>query len=216
MVKGYFPHKFNIPENQSYVGKLPEKEYFAPDAMKPDDHEEFNEWYKSHNDDHFDFLVELKKYCDQDVNILAQGCRKLRKMFLNIENIDPFQYVTIASLCMNLYRSKYMPENTIGVVDTKPKVENHSENSIAWLKFLQHKHNVNIQHALNGGQVSLPDIGKVDGFCEENNTVYEFQGCYWHGCKKHFSGSPRTPREPRTPSTPREPRDPRTPRNPMQ
>ena len=23
---------------------------------------------------------------------------------------------------------------------------------------------------------------KVDGFCEETNTVYEFEGCFWHGC----------------------------------
>ena len=23
---------------------------------------------------------------------------------------------------------------------------------------------------------------KVDGFCEETNTVYKFEGCLWHGC----------------------------------
>ena len=23
---------------------------------------------------------------------------------------------------------------------------------------------------------------KVDGFCEKTNTVYEFYGCFWHGC----------------------------------
>ena len=23
---------------------------------------------------------------------------------------------------------------------------------------------------------------KVDGFCEETNTVYEFEGCLWQGC----------------------------------
>ena len=23
---------------------------------------------------------------------------------------------------------------------------------------------------------------KVHGFCEETNTVYEFEGCFWHGC----------------------------------
>ena len=43
----------------------------------------------------------------------------------------------------------------------------------------------NIQHALNGGEKALT-IGdktyKVDGFCEETNTVYEFYGCFWHGC----------------------------------
>ena len=27
---------------------------------------------------------------------------------------------------------------------------------------------------------------KVDGFCEETNTVYEFYGCFWHGCPKCY------------------------------
>ena len=27
--KGYFPHKFNTPENQEYVGLLPDKEYYG-------------------------------------------------------------------------------------------------------------------------------------------------------------------------------------------
>ena len=23
---------------------------------------------------------------------------------------------------------------------------------------------------------------KVNGFCEKTNTIYEFDGCLWHGC----------------------------------
>ena len=23
---------------------------------------------------------------------------------------------------------------------------------------------------------------KVDGYCEETKTIYQFHGCYWHGC----------------------------------
>ena len=49
------------------------------------------------------------------------------------------------------------------------------------------KDNINIQHALNGGEVNIKDIGKVDGYCKDNNTCYEFQGCFWHGCKKCYS-----------------------------
>ena len=30
--------------------------------------------------------------------------------------------------------------------------------------------------------VSFQSTVKVDGFCEETNTVYEFEGCFWHGC----------------------------------
>ena len=48
---------------------------------------------------------------------------------------------------------------------------------------------VNIQHALNGSEKKLTidnKTYKVDGFCEENNTVYEFYGSFWHGCPKCF------------------------------
>jgi len=27
----------------------------------------------------------------------------------------------------------------------------------------------------------IPEIGRVDGFCKETNTVYEFHGDFWHG-----------------------------------
>lgn len=70
MLKGYFPHKFNIPENQSYVGKVPGEEYFAPGAMKPEEYKDFKKWYDEHKDDNFDFQVELEKYCDQCVHIV--------------------------------------------------------------------------------------------------------------------------------------------------
>lgn len=31
------------------------------------------------------------------------------------------------------------------------------------------------------GEYYIPGVGKVDGFCKETNTVYEFHGDYWHG-----------------------------------
>ena len=31
LVKSFFPHKFNRPENFSYVGKYPDKEFYSPE-----------------------------------------------------------------------------------------------------------------------------------------------------------------------------------------
>ena len=31
--KGYFCHKFNIPQNQLYVGPYPAKDYYMPEVM---------------------------------------------------------------------------------------------------------------------------------------------------------------------------------------
>jgi len=70
----------------------------------------------------FDFQKEFLEYCDSDVDILRRGCLELRKQFLEIADIDPFQYITIASVCMGIYRSKYLQPNTIGVIkDTQKK-----------------------------------------------------------------------------------------------
>ena len=38
-----------------------------------------------------------------------------------------------------------------------------------------------IQHTLNVGEKSLPDTHyKLDGYCKETNTVYEYHGCVFH------------------------------------
>ena len=79
-----------------------------------------------------------------------------------------------------------MPDNEIGVVKDVTRGETYSKISIAWLDWLSAKDGENIKHALNGGEKTFP-FGKVDGFCKESETVYEFQGCFWHGCEKCFS-----------------------------
>ena len=108
---------------------------------------------------------------------------KLREDFSQLENIDPLRYITIASVCMTIYRSNYIPKKTIAIVPEYTKTDNFSQMSIMWLNYVSN--GVNIQHALNGGEKELT-IGnktyKVDGFCEETNIVYEFYGCFWHGC----------------------------------
>jgi len=44
-----------------------------------------------------------------------------------------------------------------------------------------------IQHAGNGGEKKIQYIkGTVDGYCEETKTVYEYQGCFYHGCENCY------------------------------
>ena len=41
------------------------------------------------------------------------------------------------------------------------------------------KNGTNIQHALNGGEYGIPELGYfVDGYDKENNIVYEFDEAY--------------------------------------
>jgi len=116
------------------------------------------------------------------VDILRRGCLELRRL---IANIDPFQYITIASVCQAIYRNLFLPKNTIAIYNENP-TDNYSIKSIKWLKYISQKCKINIRHACNGGEVAININGKtlkVDGYCEETETIYQFHGCYYHGCR---------------------------------
>ena len=183
--KGCFPHYFNKECNKNYVGPMPSKKHYGYNQMKPDERAKFSKWYNDcvSENYNFDFKKEILEYCQSDVDILRRGIMKLREDFIQLENIDALHYITIASICMTIYCSNYMPTKTIAIVPEYAKADNFSKMSIMWLNYVSNGNS--IKHALNGGEKELA-IGnktyKVDGFCEETNTVYEFYGCFWHGC----------------------------------
>ena len=122
--KGFFPHYFNTSENQDYIGPYPPPEMYGIDAMKPSTREEFLKWYESIKENRFHFRKEIRDYCKSDVDIMQRACIELRRLFLDLtrteieeeegklvmKGIDPFQYLTIASVCMAMYQFKFMEE----------------------------------------------------------------------------------------------------------
>ena len=48
-----------------------------------------------------------------------------------------------------------------------------------WIDWLIHDQNLEIQSAFHGGEKKIGPY-KVDGFCSNLNTVFEFYGDYWH------------------------------------
>jgi len=111
--KGYFPHFFNKTKNQNYVGPMPDVSFYGVDTMDKTTREKFMEGYTEKVKENyvFDFQKEFVEYCEADVNILRKGCIELRKQFLEIADIDPFQYITIASVCMGIYRAHYIADD---------------------------------------------------------------------------------------------------------
>ncbi|QYB17568.1 hypothetical protein PV-S19_0204 [Pacmanvirus S19] len=69
------------------------------------------------------------------------------------------------------------------------EMKGYSRKQINWLDMISKKDKIKIQHAESGGEYVIPNCGKrrADGFCKETNTIYEFHGCYYHGCPKHFT-----------------------------
>ena len=133
--KGYFPHYFNKECNKNYIGSIPSKKHYGYNQIKSDERTKFLKWYDDPVSENyvFDFQKEILKYYPSDVDILRRGIMKLREDFIQLENIDPLRYITIASVCMTIYRSNYMPKKTIAIVPKSVKTDNFSKMSIVWL-----------------------------------------------------------------------------------
>lgn len=69
----------------------------------------------------------------------------------------------------------------------------YSQMAIEWLEYVEQKEEIKIQHAENIGEYQMPNTKyKVDGYCEETNTVYEFHGDYWHGNPELYEAEDET------------------------
>lgn len=233
--------------------------------MSTKERQDFLTWHneKVESNETFDFAREILEYCSSDVDILRQACLKFRNILMNITGkhevifdedlpetklmggVDSFQHITIASVCMQVFKTKFLQEDwrvkvrndgkltdwlparrlqgdffiyfnetwvtgkelqnqdcvieesefvsspisQIPSVGYGPFLGQYSDISIKWLCWMQEDHyrktgnKIYIRHALNEGEIRLPGTRyMLDGFCLETNTVYEFNGCYWHGC----------------------------------
>ena len=184
LCKGYFPHMFNKDENQNYIGPIPCQNDYGVNFMKPGEREAFMAWHDEQvaNNYRYDFREEIIKYCRSDVDILRKCCLLYREMFRKETDIDPFnKALTIASYCQEVYRTNFLKKDTIAIFNNDRQLKIKQSNvAVKWLSYISEKEDLCIQHARNGGEKRFGDYS-LDGYCEETQTVYEFQGCFWHG-----------------------------------
>ena len=184
LCKGYFPHMFNKDENQNYVGPIPCQNDYGVNFMKPGERDAFIAWHDEQvaNNYRYDFREEIIKYCRSDVDILRKCCLLYREMFRKETDIDPFnKALTIASYCQEVYRTNFLKKDTIAIFnnDRQWKIK-QSNVAVTWLSYISEKEDLYIKHVRNGGEKRVEPYS-LDGYCEETNTAYEFQGCFWHG-----------------------------------
>lgn len=185
--KGYFPHFFNVQANQNYRGPIPEAKYYGVETMKEKNYNEFMEWYNEMVAQSyvFDFQSEFLKYCKMDVTILRQACIAFRTLFLRLGNVCPFaEAMTIASACSLLFRRNFLKKDSIAVLPKNGYRASgtFSRKSIEWLLYIEKNLERKICHAGRQKEVRLPEGYLVDGFDPVDNTVYQYHGCFWHGC----------------------------------
>ena len=215
LCKGYFPHKFNLPDDddndyQNYVGPIPALDYYMPETMSPEDRQAFETWHQEQRDQGvaFNFKQELLAYCESDVRLLKQGCLTFKRLFEDLTGFNPFEHITIASACNRDLRMNRMIPNSIASEPTRGWKKNNINQSLPalhWLTWCDHQlrqralqdlnpddllagaypdhHRQYVQHVRNEGEYKIPGTQiHVDGYCPDTHTVYEFQGCFTHGC----------------------------------
>tara|TARA_R110000803_G_scaffold70074_1_gene132774 strand:- start:813 stop:4511 length:3699 start_codon:yes stop_codon:yes gene_type:complete len=134
--KGFFPHWFNIKENRNYIGPMPDKKFFRCNGFKSGERKEFLKWYDNKIKENYvwDQAKEMRDYCISDVDILRKCLITFRELYLKIADIDPLQYLTIAGVCMAIYKYHFidtsfperwneLEENIIDSVDTEEVAE---------------------------------------------------------------------------------------------
>ena len=194
--KGYFPHFYNTPENWNHNGDLPESKYYGESQMSQAERDLFHVWYEDQLSQgvQFNMQIELAKYCAQDVEILAESCLAFRRLLMTeADGCDPFTYVTLASVCNAVYKHMFMPPNSIGRVPSSGYFNSrYSSEAIEWLEYVRLSI-PNIKHAGNSRGEKM--IGKfhVDGYDEFSKTVYEYYGCFYHGCNRCFDSTVKNP-----------------------
>ena len=186
--KGYFPHKFNHPDHQNYVGPIPALDYYIPETMSPEGKQALETWHQEQRDKVFDFKKELVKYCKSDVRLLKQGCLTFKRLFETLTGFNPFDHITIASACNRDLRMNRMIPNSIASEPVRGWCNhiNYSKVALEWLTWCAQQQQ-SLQHARNAGEYCIPGTNfHVDGFDASTNTIYEFHGCFWHGCPRCF------------------------------
>jgi len=155
--------------------------------MSEGERREFLAWYDKEKVV-FDNRHVLEQYCQDDVTVLRQACRVFRREFLAIGNIEVFlEALTIASACNKVLRKKFLKPDTIGLIPSGGYSANrrYSKKALMWLLYMERTDGCRIQYARNGREFRPPEFPhySVDGYCAETRTIYEFLGCYFHGCK---------------------------------
>ena len=149
----------------------------------------------------FDLQEELLAYIS-DVDILKRCCVQFRELFMQVTStgpgecgVDPFQKcITIASACNLVFRRNFLAKDTIAVLPPNGynASDKQSKKAMTWLRWISRQQGVHIQHAQNGGEMHIGKY-KMDGISEEGRTVYEFNGCFWHGCPKCYNAETNHP-----------------------
>ncbi|CAB3982341.1 DNA polymerase [Paramuricea clavata] len=193
IAKGFHPYHFT---DLTYVGPMVGLEYFEPPAEGTPERTKFDKWYRVQCLKTYIFKEAIYYYCRLDVDILRQGCIIFARLIKNITGVFPFYDKTchtIAGLALKIYRSNFLVKDTIGQIPAKGYGTQVKQSVIAlyWLREVENElaeSDYFLQSNLSvDGETQI--MGRyVDGYCESTRTIYQFHGCFYHGCQQCYEG----------------------------
>ena len=105
MLIGYFPVLFN---DIGYKGKLPAFKLWGNIS-----HKEYNSMLSAYSKKQWSFIEESLNYCRIDCIALFEVLTSFNELVFQQFDVNIHKSLTLPSLAMRVYKSKYMPENTI-------------------------------------------------------------------------------------------------------
>jgi hypothetical protein len=192
--KTFFPYKFVTPKTLHWRGILPPIDWYEPNHMKEDDRLDFFKFYEQQKEKykHKIFVLKdvMREYCKQDVKVLARCMEEFRKLIYEKTSFDPFEHdLTLAGICLRDFIYNHLKPHTIGVIPAKGyfTCSNQSYKAFDYLNFQNYLLKTDIQTAKHPlGEYTLGQY-KLDGICHREKIVFDFHGCYFHGCQTCFN-----------------------------
>jgi len=193
--KTFFPYSLLTKDDMNYRGCLPSIEKYEINNLRVSERDEFFEFYNKQKikfqNREFVLKHELYLYCRQDVKVLAICMEKFRFLIKQETKFDPFaRDITLASVCLRDFITNHLNKHTLGIIPARGyfKCSNQSAAALDYLNYTAQKRNIKIRHAKNHKDSEFK-LGpySIDGICFEKKILFEFHGCYYHGCPECFS-----------------------------
>jgi hypothetical protein len=123
---------------------------------------------------------ELKEKSRKEFVDKSNTVHKNKYSYFNTDYINSITKIKVT--CKSHGDFEITPNNHLRGKGCPKCFNKYSKPSIQWLKYMEIKFNIKIQHALNTGEFIIPKtLYKADGYSQVINTIFEFHGDYWHG-----------------------------------
>lgn len=225
--KGDFPHRFNNGHHDNYCGCIPpidtEDDWWGIKFMKSTkDLEHFRKWYEEQlvkycscleqcecNLQKWDFQNEIRKYCLQDVIVLAEIIKRFRDQCMNFEpspaedqflkweipTLDPLTFMTLPQITMQTLIHGFKETSYDGYdfhgITSYPGNQRGGLHPMGalWVHMSILKKGWDLSKCIYLGN-SLREYYdfhghvNVDGYYPEKKTIFMFLKCHYYGCPR--------------------------------